>query len=158
MVAGWIVFRFIFFVMPDLSVGHNTTSQSRREKMRKHLRLMVLVALFAFALSFLPIFASGYCDTCGYDSGGSTCNTICGGSSSSSSSSSTSSTGPSRPEPPTLQEWITGLATDIIPYGSTALNVFTTIASQGSLYSDEEYMGAPNPPYETDMLGNKLWH
>ena len=122
--------------------------------MFKKLKIATLIVIIAFSLAPLSIFASGYCDTCGYDSGGSTCNTICGGSS---SSSSTSSTGSNRPDPPTLQEWGIGILTDLIPYGSTILNVITVIASEEPSYSGG-YMGAPYPPYETDMYGNKIWH
>ena len=152
--TGWIVFWFMFLAMSDLSIGHDITFQLRRKRMRKHLRLMVLVVLLAFALPSLLIFASGYCDMCGYDYGGSTCNTICGGAG---FSSSTSSTDSNRPDPPTLQEWVMGGVTDVVPYGSTIVNIITLISSSEPTY-EGGYMGAPYPPYETDMYGNKIWH
>ena len=52
-VVGWIVFWFIFFVMPDFSVGHDTAFQSRRKRMYKHLRLTALIMLIA--LMFTPM-------------------------------------------------------------------------------------------------------
>lgn len=101
-VAGWIVFWFMFFMVSYFLAGHNTTFQSQRKTMRKHLQLMACLMLLSLVVfSHTSVYAHDNDDDCPDCDGSGQLSPGCSHC--------------DRVRSPSLGEWIGSLITDVVP-------------------------------------------